>query len=181
MKIAIIVGSLRKESYNRKVAGFLVDRHKASLDLEIVPIDKLPLFNEDIEEDPPVPVIEFKEKIKESDGVLFITPEYNHSIPGGLKNALDWSSRGERVLVAKPTFVMGASNGNIGTARCQSHLLQVLNSTGVLSLNLPGIHVLMSNIQNDFDKEGNYTNERTIKYLDKVMNKFIQWIEKNRE
>lgn len=180
MNIGIIVGSLRKESYNRKIAELLVDRYK-DMNLEIIPIDKLPLFNEDVENDPPGSVLEFKEKIRESDGVIFVTPEYNHSIPGGLKNALDWCSRADRVLVKKPTCIIGASNGNVGTARCQSHLVQVLNCPGVMALNLPSTHVLIPNVQDDFDEEGKYTNERTINYLDKVMKKFVKWIEKNRE
>lgn len=180
MNIAIIVGSLRKESYNRKIAEFLVDRYD-DMNLEIVPIDKLPLFNEDIENDPPQAVTEFKEKIKESDGVIFVTPEYNHSIPGGLKNALDWCSRVDRVLVKKPTFIIGASSGNVGTARCQSHLVQVLNSPGVMSYILPSTHILIPNVQNDFDEKGNFTNERTINYIDKVMTQFVKWIDKSQE
>ena len=181
MSIAIIVGSLRKESYNKKIAEFLIKRYDGKYNLEIVSIDKLPLFNEDIEDDPPVEVIQFKEKIKNSSGVIFVTPEYNHSIPGVLKNALDWCSRVDRVLVRKPTFIIGASNGNVGTARCQSHLVQVLNSPGVMALNMPSTHVLIPNVQDDFDEEGNFTNERTINYLDKIMNKFLKWIEKNRD
>lgn len=179
MNIAIIVGSLRKESYNRKIAEYMVDRYD-DMNMEILSID-LPLFNEDIENSPPDSVVRFKEKIKKSDGVIFVTPEYNHSIPGGLKNALDWCSRGNRVLVRKPTFIIGASMGNVGTARCQSHLVQVLNSPGVMALNMPNTHILVPNVVDDFDDEGNFTNKRTINYLDKVMNKFVDWIEKNHD
>ena len=179
MNIAIIVGSLRKESYNRKIAEFMVDRY-GDMSLEILSIE-LPLFNEDIENDPPDSVVRFKEKIKKSDGVIFITPEYNHSIPGGLKNVLDWCSRADRVLVRKPTFIIGASSGNVGTARGQSHLVQILNSPGIMALNMPSTHVLIPNVQDDFDDEGNFTNKRTINYLDKVMNKFVNWIEQNRD
>lgn len=178
MDIAVIVGSLRKESYNKKIAEFMVERYKDKLNLEIIPIDKLPLFNEDIENVPPIEVQEFKRKIKESDGVLFVTPEYNHSIPGGLKNALDWCSRVDRVLVNKPVFIIGASNGNVGTARCQSHLTQILNSPGIMARNLPGTHVLIPSVQDRFNDKGSFTDERTIKYLDKSVVKFMQWIEK---
>ncbi|NLL81966.1 MAG: NAD(P)H-dependent oxidoreductase [Tissierellia bacterium] len=181
MNISIIVGSLRKESYNKKIAEFLIKKFGGNHNLEIVPIDKLPLFNEDIEEEPPAEVIQFKKKLKDSDGVIFVSPEYNHSIPGGLKNALDWCSRVDRVLVRKPTFIIGASNGNVGTARCQSHLVQVLNSPGLMTLNMPNTHVLIPNVQDDFDEEGNFTNERTINYFDKIMTRFVQWIEKNRD
>ncbi len=180
MKVAIIVGSLRKDSYNKRIANFMIERYKDKINFEIVPIDKLPLFNEDIEKEPPNEVLEFKRKIKESDGVLFITPEYNHSISGGLKNALDWCSRVDRVLVNKPVFIIGASNGNVGTARCQSHLTQVLNSPGVMARNLPGTHILIPNVQDHFDLEGNFNCERTINYLDKVVIKFVQWVEKSK-
>ena len=178
MDIAVIVGSLRKESYNKKIAKFIIERYKDIINIGIVPIDKLPLFNEDIENDPPIEVKEFKRRIKESDGVIFVTPEYNHSIPGGLKNALDWCSRVDRVLVNKPVFIIGASNGNVGTARCQSHLTQILNSPGVMALNLPSTHVLIPNVQEYFDEKNNFVDERTIKYIDKVVSKFMQWIEK---
>ena len=179
MNIVVIVGSLRKGSYNKKIAELMVDRYD-NTSLEILSID-LPLFNEDIENEPPDSVVKFKEKIKKSDGVIFITPEYNHSIPGGLKNALDWCSRADRVLVRKPTFIIGASMGNVGTARCQSHLVQVLNSPGIMALNMPSTHILIPNVQDDFDDEGNFTNKRTIDYLDKVMNKFVDWIEQNHD
>lgn len=180
MNVAVIVGSLRKESYNKKVANFMVERYKDKLNLEIVAIDKLPFYNEDIELDPPTEVLDFKKRIKESEGVLFVTPEYNHSIPGGLKNAIDWCSRVDRVLVNKPIFIIGASNGNVGTARCQSHLTQILNSPGVMAQNLPSTHVLISNVQEHFDEVGDFIDERTIKYLDKVVIRFMQWIEKSK-
>ncbi|WFA08102.1 NADPH-dependent FMN reductase [Tissierella sp. Yu-01] len=178
MDIAVIVGSLRKESYNKKIAEFIIERYKDNVNMEIIPIDKLPLFNEDLESNPPIEVKEFKRRIKESYGVIFVTPEYNHSIPGGLKNALDWCSRVDRVLVNKPVFIIGASNGNVGTARCQSHLTQILNSPGVMALNLPSTHVLIPNVQEYFDEENKFIDKRTIKYLDKVVAKFMQWIEK---
>lgn len=180
MKIVAIVGSLRKESYNKRIANFMQDRYKGKLDIEILPIDNLPLFNEDIENNPPSAVKDFKEKIKESEGVLFVTPEYNHSIPGVLKNALDWCSRVERVMLNKPTFIVGASNGNIGTARCQAHLRQVLNSGGIASIDLPGNQVLIGNVQDKFDEAGNFIDERTIKYLDKVVNNYVDWAVKIR-
>lgn len=178
MKIVAIVGSLRKESYNKRIANFMKDRYKGKLDIEILQIGNLPLFNEDIESDPPSVVKEFKNKVKESEGVLFVTPEYNHSIPGVVKNALDWCSRVERVMLNKPTFIVGASNGNVGTARCQAHLRQVLNSGGISATDLPGNQVQIANIQDKFDEAGNFIDERTIKYLDKVVDNYINWAEK---
>lgn len=180
MKIVAIVGSLREESYNKKIAIFLKDRYRGNLDIEILPIYNLPLFNEDIEESPPISVKEFKAKVKDSEGVLFVTPEYNHSIPGVLKNALDWCSRVERVMLNKPTFIVGASNGNVGTARCQAHLRQVLNSGGISAIDLPGNQILIENVQDKFDEAGNFTDERSIKYIDKVVDNYIKWAEKIR-
>ena len=178
MKIVAIVGSLRKESYNKKIANFMKDRYKGKLDIEILQIDNLPLFNEDIESNPPSEVKKFKDMVKESEGVVFVTPEYNHSIPGVLKNALDWCSRVERVMLNKPTFIVGASNGNVGTARCQAHLRQVLNSGGISAIDLAGNQVLIANVQDKFDEAGNFIDEKTIKYLDKVVNNYINWAEK---
>lgn len=180
MKIVTIVGSLRQDSFNKKLALFMQERYEGKLDMEILYLNDLPLFNEDTELNPPEVVKEFKKKIKEAEGVLIVTPEYNHGIPGGLKNALDWCSRVDRPMVNKPVFMIGASNGNIGTARCQGQLHQVLNAPGLAALTMPGNHVLIPNVQNDFDDNGNYTNERTIRYLDKVVDNFIKWAEKIR-
>lgn len=174
MEIVAIVGSLRKESYNLKIAKFIKDRYKDKLNIEIL-IPDLPIFNEDIEKDPPVEVIDFKEKIKNAEGVLIVSLEYNHSIPGGLKNALDWCSRGDRVLAKKPVFIVGASNGNVGTARSQMDLRTVLNSPGLNAFVLPSNLVLIPNVQTLFNEKDEFVDERTIKYLDKVVDNFIDW------
>jgi NAD(P)H-dependent FMN reductase len=178
MKIAIIIGSLRKKSYNKRIAEFIKERHSANHEIELLRLNDLPLFNEDIEKDPPTAVKEFKNAIKKSDSVIIVSPEYNHSIPGGMKNALDWCSREERVFVDKPVLVMGASNGNVGTARGQSHLKQVLNAPGLSAMVLPGNHVLIPNVQDSFDDEGKYIDEKTIKYIDGVIEKLVIWTEK---
>lgn len=175
MKIVAIVGSLRKESYNRKVANFIQSRYKDKLDIEILSLNDVVLFDEDIEENPPEGVKIFKEKIKNSDGILFVTPEYNHSIPGVLKNAIDWCSRVERVMLNKPTFIVGASNGNVGTARCQGDLRKVLNCPGIAAITLPGNLVLIENVQDKFSESGEFADERTIDYLDKVVDNYIEW------
>ena len=131
MKFVAIVGSLRIDSYNLKFAHVIKERYKADHDIEIIRLNDLPLFNEDIEKEPPSSVLEFKEKIKRADSVIIVTPEYNHSIPGVVKNALDWCSRVDRVLVDKPIMIIGASNGNVGTARCQADIRKVLNAPGL--------------------------------------------------
>lgn len=178
MKIAVLIGSIRKNSYNKALAHHLKERYSDRLDLEILPIDKLPMFNEDIELTPPEIVIELRNKIKESDAILIVTPEYNYSVPGVLKNTLDWFSRVERVMSGKPSMVMGASQGRFGTVRCQAHLRQILNSAGIGTLNLPGNEVHISNVADKIDDAGKLIDESTIKLLDRRIDSFIQWINK---
>lgn len=177
MNIVALVGSIRKDSYNKRIADFMKERYKGKLNIEVLLLNDIPLFNEDIEKEPPQVVKEFKDKIKSSEGVLFVTPEYNHSIPGVLKNALDWCSRVERVMANKPSFIVGASNGNIGTARCQAHLRLVLNSGGVATNNLPGNEVLIRKVEDKFDGK-ELIDDTTIKYLDRTVDNYIEWAKK---
>lgn len=178
MKIVALVGSMSKESNNRKIVEFMKEKYKEQLEIEILPIEKLPMYNQDIEEDAPDIVKELRVKIKESDGILFATPEYNHSIPAVLKSAIDWFSRVERVMINKPSMIIGATLGNLGTVRAQVHLRQILNSGGVATLNLPGNEVFISMIHEKLDEDGNLVHKPTIEYLDKVVENFIDWIEK---
>lgn len=178
MKIVALVGSMSKESNNRKIVNFMKERYKEQLEIEILPIEKLPMYNQDIEEDAPEIVEKLRIKIKESDGILFATPEYNHSISSVLKNAIDWFSRVERVMINKPSMIIGATLGNLGTVRAQVHLRQILNSGGVATLNLPGNEVFISNVHEKLDEDGNLVDEPTIEYLDKVVKNFIDWIKK---
>ena len=154
------------------------ERYKDKINIEILPIDKLPMYNEDIELSAPPIVKEIRDKIKESDGILIATPEFNHSIPGVLKNALDWFSRVDRVMINKPSMIVGASQGGYGTVRAQVHLRQILNSGAIKTLNLPGNEVLIGNIQDKMDEVGYIIDESTIKHLDKVVKNFIEWAKK---
>lgn len=178
MKIRVIVGSISKKSNNMKIAKFLIDRYKEKFDIEILDIKDMPMYNEDIELDPPQIVIDVKKKAKQSEGIIFVTPEYNYSIPGVLKNTLDWFSRVERAIPGKPTMIVGASTGSLGTVRSQNHLRQVLNSVGIAATNLPGNEVFISNVEDKLDKDGNLIDESTIEYIDKTIDNFIDWIEK---
>lgn len=178
MNIVAIVGSLRKESYNLKIAKFIKERYKDKLEIEILTLEDLQLFNQDLEKDAPKEVKNFKDKIRNSEGILFVTPEYNHTIPGVLKNALDWCSREDRPMVNKPSFIVGASTGQVGTARCQIDLRKVLDSPGIATLNLPGNLVLVGNVEEKFSESGQFIDERSIEHLDKLVNKYILWAEK---
>lgn len=178
MKIVAIVGSLRKDSYNKRIAEFIKERFKEKVEIEIILLHDLPMFNQDDEKNPSQEVKDFKDKIRNSDGILFLTPEYNYSIPAVLKNALDWCSREDRPMVDKPTFIVGASIGNVGTARCQIDLRKVLNSPGIAALNLPGNMVIIGEVEGMFNESGQFNDERTIERLDSVVDEFIVWAKK---
>ena len=130
--IVFVCGSLRKDSYNRKLMAIAMDVAK-SLDAQVseAPINDLPLYDEDIEVDPwPVPAKRFYDQIAAADAVVIVSPEYNYSIPGGLKNALDWASVGDNAWKNKAVALMGASIGQYGTTKMQMHLRQSLVGTG---------------------------------------------------
>lgn len=179
MKIVAIVGSNRKESYNRKLTVSMQKRYQMNVDIEILPIEQLPMYNQDDELNPPAIVNEIKSRVKESDGVLFVTPEYNHSVPAFLKNAIDWFSRVDKVLVNKPVMVMGSSQGALGSVRAQIHLRQILNSPGISALTLPGNEVIIGAVQEKLDESGKLIHEPTIQFLDTVMNNFVEWVKKS--
>jgi len=178
MKVVAILGSISEKSNNKKLANFMKERYKNKIEIEILSLKDIPMYNEDNELDPPAIVREIKNKVKESDGILIVTPEYNHSIPGVLKNALDWFSRVERVMLNKPTMIVGASTGALGTVKAQMHLRQILNSGGVAALTLPRNEVFIGNIEEKLDEEGNLTDGSTIKFLDSVVDGFIEWSNK---
>jgi chromate reductase, NAD(P)H dehydrogenase (quinone) len=180
MKIAALVGSNRKESYNKKLATYIKKRYQDKLEIEIIPIENLPMYNQDDELNPPSIVKEIKSKILESDGILIVTPEYNHSVPGLLKNAIDWFSRVDKVMVNKPVMIAGGSGGVLGTARAQMHLRQILNSPGVAALTLPGNEVFIGQIQEKLDESGKVIHEPTIQFLDTVVANFVDWVEKTK-
>jgi len=180
VKIAAIVGSNRKNSYNKKIVLFIQERYNEKAEIEILPIETLPMYSEDDELDPPSQVTEIKAKIKAADAILIATPEYNHSIPGFLKNALDWFSRVDKVLVGKPVMIVGASPGVLGTVRAQVHLRQILNSPGMGALALPGNEVFIGGVKEKLDESGKLTHEPTIQFLDTVMKNFMEWIKKTK-
>lgn len=154
------------------------ERYKDKFDLEILEIRALPYFDEDIENDPPDVVIAFKNKIAEANGVLIVSPEYNWSIPGVLKNALDWLSRGDRVLNNKPVMTAGVSPVTFGTVRAQLHLRQILSAPGISARVLPpgGNEILVNFAGQKFDESGRLVDEQTLTFLDGVVQKFVEWI-----
>ncbi|TJY41749.1 NAD(P)H-dependent oxidoreductase [Cohnella pontilimi] len=175
MKIAAIVGSNRKESYNLKLTKFLQKRYANRFELEIVSITELPFYNQDIENTPPESVTQFKAKIKAADAVLWVVPEYNGTVPGIMVNAIDWLSRVDRVMIGKPSWIIGASMGNLGTVKAQAHLRDILFASGVNSPLLPSNEVYVGAVHEKIDAQGNLIHEPTVQFLDSVVNNFIAW------
>lgn len=178
-KIAVIVGSLRKESYNLKTAKALIALAPESLDLEILSIADLPMFNEDLEATPPREWTSFREQIIAADGVLFLTPEYNRSIPAVLKNAIDVASRpyGQNSWNGKPAAVVSVSIGNICGFGANHHLRQSLVFVNMPTMAQPEAYI--GNATALFDDAGNLNNESTGEFLKSFMAAFEKWVEVN--
>ncbi|MGB5950611.1 MAG: NAD(P)H-dependent oxidoreductase [Parvibaculum sp.] len=178
-KVAVLVGSLRKESYNRKMAHSLAKLAPGTLKPGIVEIAALTLYNEDEDVHPPAVWVEFRERIRAADAVLFVTPEYNRSVPGVLKNAIDVGSRpyGKSAWAGKPGAVVSVSPGAIGGFGANHHLRQSLVFLDVPVMQQPEAYI--GNAASLFDKEGNLTNDATRDFLTKFMGSFATWIETN--
>jgi chromate reductase, NAD(P)H dehydrogenase (quinone) len=170
-----IAGSLRKESLNRAALRAAQKLVPEGVRLEIFDLAGIPVFNQDDDSQPPQRVTEFKAQIRAADAILFATPEYNYSIPGVLKNAIDWASRpyGDSAWEGKPVGIMGASPGRLGTARAQYHLRQVFVFLNMYPLNRP--EVMISGADDLFDAAGNLTDEATRGYIRKLLEALVQW------
>ncbi len=178
-KVAVIVGSLRKGSFNRKMAQALIGLAPPDLKLGIEEIRDLPFFNQDNEANPPPEVVAFKERIAQADAVLFVTPEYNRSVPGVLKNAIDVASRpyGKSAWSGKPAAIVSVSPGAIGGFGANHHLRQSLVFLDMPALQQPEAYI--TNCAPLFDDKGALVNESTRAYLSKFLQTFAQWIERN--
>ncbi len=177
--VAVIVGSLRRDSLNRKMALALAARAPAELRLQIVEIGALPQYNQDSEADPDAASKAFKDQVKQADALLFITPEYNRSIPGSLKNAIDIGSRpyGHSVWSGKPAAVMSVSPGAIGGFGANHHLRQCLVFLDVPVMQQPEAYI--GGADKLFDAAGALANQDTGKFLDKFLHSFAIWVERN--
>jgi chromate reductase len=177
-RILGIAGSLRKESYNRAALRAAAELAPEGAEIEIFEIDGIPGFDQDKEQDPPEKIVELKKKVRAADAILFVTPEYNYSVPGVLKNIIDWASRpyGESAWDGKPAAIMGASIGTIGTARAQYHLRQMMVFLNMFPLNQP--EVMIANAADKFDDEGRLTDEKTREFISKLLWGLIAWAER---
>ncbi|MES2123685.1 MAG: NADPH-dependent FMN reductase [Gemmatimonadota bacterium] len=169
-------GSLRAASYNSALLRHVQGALPGSVNLTVHSILDIPLFNEDVEaEGNPEAVTRLHQAIRESDGVILATPEYNHGIPGVLKNTLDWLSRGvPHAFFGVPTAILGGSNGLIGTTRSQAAVRQTLATLN--SPCLPWPQVLVSHVQNKIDEQGVLTDESTQKFIASWMVHVEQWM-----
>jgi chromate reductase, NAD(P)H dehydrogenase (quinone) len=176
-EVAAIVGSLRRASLNRGLLRAAIELKPEPMRIAEVPIRDLPLFNEDIEQlGDPAPVRALKEGIRAADAVLIFTPEFNQSLPGVVKNALDWASRpldGERVLAGKPVAMLGAAAGPFGTARAQLQLRQLLPHLGMYLLPKPEIYVARA--EDKFDAAGALTDEPTRDQIRQLLTALLDW------
>ncbi|MEH7381447.1 NADPH-dependent FMN reductase [Bacillus sp. JJ1533] len=179
MNIVTLVGSLRKDSFNMQVAKTMQERYKDKLTMQIADIGALPHFNQDDELDPPQAVKDFKTSIANADAVIIITPEYNWSVPGVLKNALDWTSRGEKVLIGKKVMTLGATPGMMGTLRAQLHLRDILVAPGIQAEILPpGTNEILINFasQKIDEQTGQLADETTLSFLDSKVEAFVDFV-----
>jgi chromate reductase len=175
VRVLGIAGSLRKGSWNRAALRAAQALAPEGVTVELFDLDGIPLFNQDDEAAPPARVVELRARVRAADAILFATPEYNHSIPGVLKNAIDWGSRpyGEGAWRGKPVAVMGASPGPLGTVRAQHHLRQILVDLDMHLLNQP--EVLIYGAAQKFDAAGNLTDEHTAKSIQGLLTALAAW------
>jgi chromate reductase len=174
LKILGIVGSLRRDSYNRYALVAAQELMPDGAQLELIDLHGIPVYDQDNEMTLPASVAEFKRRILAADAILFATPEYNYSVPGGLKNAIDWASRpyGKSAWLGKPAAVMGASVGSLGSARAQYHLRQILVTLDMPVVNQP--EVMIANAATRFDLRGRLTDIMTRQQIQKLLLALIQ-------
>ena len=176
LRILTLIGGISRKSLNQMLFSAIESSSHDDLYLETFDISTLPYFSQDLELDLPFSVRDFKEKIRESDAVLFVTPEYNHSIPGVLKNAIDWGSRpyGQNVWNKKPAAIMGASISVMGTINAQNHLRQILAYLNMRVMTQPEF---LYHSTNSLDRDGNMNDDKGRLHLEKFLNSFVEWVD----
>lgn len=174
-KYIAISGSLRKDSYNTRLLHEAIQVAPEGMEIEMYDIHSLPLYNQDLEDSFPIEAKNLKDAIELADGIIFVTPEHNRSIPAALKNVIDWGTRpsGKNSFLNKTTFVMGASSGLIGTAVAQIHLKQIMLHLGAKVIGKPEFH--LSNVQEKFNEAGELTDEKTKEYLRKALEAVVNY------
>ena len=178
LRVLGIPGSLREDSYNEALLAAAQEVSDEGIDVAIADIGDIPPYNEDVEAlGDPEPVAELKRRIREADALLIATPEYQHGVPGVLKNALDWASRppGAAPLTGKPTAIMGATPGDFGTARAQEQLRQTLTYNDCPTVKVP--EVLVANAHDKVDEDGKFTDTETLEFIAELMRSLASLVE----
>ena len=179
IKVKAIIGSTSSTSFNLKIVEHIRKRYADQLVITPVFINDLENFSIDLESNLPANVQDFKDNVKDSDAVLFAVPEYNFSIPGALKNAIDWLSRGgDYTLQNKPAFIVGSSMGAFGSIRAQMHLREILSNPALAPVVLPGNEVYIGSVHEKINEAGELTDQATIDFLDVVVKNFIEFYNK---
>ncbi len=175
MQILGIAGSLRKTSYNAGALRAAQQLAPTGVAFDVFDLSPIPVYNQDLDATPPAVITKFKAAIRAADAIVIATPEYNYSVPGVLKNAIDWASRpyGDSAWLNKPVALMGASVGTLGTARAQYHLRQSFVFLDAYVLNQP--EVMIANASQRFDQDGNLTDEKAKEYIKAQMEALVAW------
>ncbi len=177
-KIGVLVGSLRKESFNRKMAKALIEMQPGALKLEIIELGPLPMYNQDLDENPPEAWVSFRNHIRACDGILFVTAEYNRSVPAVLKNAIDVGSRpyGKSVWNGKPAAVISVSPSAMGAFGANHHLRQSLVFLNMPVMQQPEAYV--GHADKIFNERGEISADRTREFLSGFINSYATWVER---
>lgn len=177
--IGLFVGSLRRESFNKKIANHLIGIAPKGYKFKIIPLENLEMYNQDFDDDgdPPASYVEFRKQLEDLAGFIFITPEYNRSVPAVLKNAIDVGSRpyGKNLWDGKPGAIISSSLGNISGFGANHHLRQSLVFVNVLTLQQPEAYI--ASVNKLFDDKGNLASESTAEFLHKFVKAFAKWVE----
>jgi chromate reductase len=178
-KIAVFVGSLRRESINRILAKALAKLGQKQFAFHFVELGDIPIYNQDLEASLPASVARMKQEILAADGILFVTPEYNRSIPAVLKNAIDWGTRpwGQNSWVGKPASIVGATPGTVGTAAAQAHLRSILPIFDMKVMGQPEVYFVFK--PEMFDAEHNILDDKTRDFLQNYLIRLAAWMEQS--
>lgn len=176
MKLVAIVGTNSARSTNRKLLHFMKKHFSDSADIEVLEIKDLPAFNEPEDKTAPQVVKEFSDKILASDGVIISTPEYDHTVPAPLSSALEWIAYTSRALINKPTMIVGASLGSLGTSRAQAHLRQILDAPELKARIMPGTEFFLGHSEQVLDDDFNLNNDAKVTELEGHFAEFLQFV-----
>lgn len=176
MKLVAIVGTNSDRSTNRKLLKFMAKHFEAQADIEVLEIKDLPAFNEPEDKKAPEAVTAFSEKILAADGVIISTPEYDHTIPAPLASALEWIAYTSRALINKPTMIVGASLGLLGTSRAQAHLRQILDAPELKARVMPGTEFFLGHSEQVLDDDFNLKNADKLAELEEHFSEFLQFV-----